>query len=382
MKVLHVYKSYLPETYGGLEQAIFQLCTTTTNMGVENRVLTLSQDGSNQALNRPEAIVFPLKRNFEIASCGFSFSALTAFSQFHKWADLIHYHFPWPFADLLHCLYRIRTPSLTTYHSDIVRQKALAGLYTPLMHRFLGSLHRIIATSPNYANTSPILQSYQDKVRIIPLGIDPKTYPAADPARVEDWRHRIGQDFFLFVGVLRYYKGLHILLEALHEAPFKAVIVGAGPIEQELKRKAMEKRLDNVFFLGFQSDQDKMALYELCRAVVFPSHMRSEAFGITILEALMAGRPIISSEIGTGTSFANADGESGFVIEPSNPKALRRAMEQLFEDPELASKLGRQANQRFKQHFTTDKMGQKYLEQYQALLKPGLHETRPSTSSA
>jgi rhamnosyl/mannosyltransferase len=190
---------------------------------------------------------------------------------------------------------------------------------------------------------------------------------------MDTWSEKLGRDFFLFVGVLRYYKGLHILLEAMQNAPYRAVIVGAGPIEQELKAKAQALGLSNIHFLGFQSDQDKMALYALSRGVIFPSNQRSEAFGITLLEALMAGRPMITSEIGTGTSFVNVHQKTGLVVQPNHPEQLRQAMDTLFYRPDLSQAMGLRARNRFEQQFTADRMGQTYIALYTQIAKEGKH---------
>ena len=75
--------------------------------------------------------------------------------------------------------------------------------------------------------------------------------------------------------------------------------------------------------MGYLLEDDKVALINLCYAVVFPSHLRSEAFGISLLEGAMYGKPLISSEIGTGTSHINIDGETGLVVPPNDPVALQ-----------------------------------------------------------
>lgn len=364
MNILHVYKDYLPESYGGLEQTIFQICRATTQLGFDNRVFTLSKSGTKGLIYRPEATVCRHTCSLEVASCGVSLPAVHTYPSYVRWADVIHYHFPWPFADFLHCLHRVKKPCLVTYHSDIVRQKKLDLIYAPLKKRFLASIDRIIATSENYVRTSRVLKKYEDKVEVIPFGIAPETYPAPEPDRVNSWRKKLGDNFFLFVGVLRYYKGLHILLQAMVDAPYQAVIVGAGPIEGELRARAEKLGLQNMHFLGFQPDADKMALYSLSKGVVFPSNQRSEAFGITLLEALMAGRPMISSEIGTGTSFINAHQETGLVVKPNDPHALRQAMDTLFRHPALAEHMGRRARKRFELSFTADLMGKSYSEHY------------------
>ncbi len=187
-------------------------------------------------------------------------------------------------------------------------------------------MSRIVASSPNYLATSNVLKKNAHKVVVIPYGLDKATYPQPTPEKLAFWRAQLGQKFFLFVGVLRYYKGLHILLEAAQGTPYPVVIVGAGPVEQELKAQAAQLGLSNVTFLGQLSDVDKVALLMLCYGVVFPSHLRSEAFGISLLEGAMYGKPMISSEIGTGTTFVNIGNETGLVVPPSDPAALRQAM--------------------------------------------------------
>ena len=79
---------------------------------------------------------------------------------------------------MLHLMSVPDLPSLMTYHSDIVRQKLLGALYIPLMNKMLDAMSLIIATSPRYAETSPVLNKskYLKKVRVIPLGIDENTY--------------------------------------------------------------------------------------------------------------------------------------------------------------------------------------------------------------
>ena len=86
-------------------------------------------------------------------------------------ADIIHYHFPWPFMDLMHFFSRTKKPTIVTYHADIVKQIVLLQFYKPLMHRFFQSIDMIVATSPNNFQNSSVLQKYRKKTVVIPLGI-------------------------------------------------------------------------------------------------------------------------------------------------------------------------------------------------------------------
>lgn len=368
MRVLHFYRTSFPDTMGGVEQVIHQIARGTVKYGVTTDVLSLSPDGTIPKREFYGYFTHRAKRDLQIASTGFSFSAFAKFRALAHEADIVHYHFPWPFMDMVHFAVRVRKPTVVTYHSDIIRQKFLLQLYTPLMRRFLTSTSRIVATSPNYLATSNVLKEYAEKVDVIPIGIDRESYPGADGNLIERWRLVLGPKFFLFVGVLRYYKGLHILIDAAKNTSFPIAIVGAGPIEQELKRQATALGLRNIYFLGLLSDSDKVALLTACHAVIFPSHLRSEAFGVSLLEGAMFGKPMISSEIGTGTTFINIAGETGLVVPPGDADALRAAMSKLWNDDSLAKQLGAAAERRYRQHFTADQMAHSYAALYSNLM--------------
>ncbi len=367
MRVLHFCKTYFPDSVGGIEQVIRQMCVGTGRLGVSNQVLALSRASDLAPIEFEGHTVHRVPLDFELASNAVSVRAIGALARLARDVDVVHYHFPWPFLDMAHFLARVDKPAVVTYHSDIVRQKALLRFYRPLMHRFLDSVDAIVATSPNYLATSEVLERYRDKTRVIAFGLDRASYPEPDSARLAHWRARVGPKFFLFVGVLRYYKGLHILLDAVAGTDYPVVIVGAGPIERELKAHAERLGLKNVMFVGALDEQDKVALLRLCYAVAFPSHLRSEAFGISLLEGAMYGKPMISSEIGTGTTYINVHGESGLVVPPSDPEALRAAMRTLWDNPDMAREMGRRAEARYWKLFTSSQMAEDYVALYHEL---------------
>ncbi|NKC00878.1 MAG: glycosyltransferase [Pseudomonadales bacterium] len=363
MNVLHLYRTYFPDTQGGLEEVIRQLCASTSALGANCRVLTTSPSPHPQAIQRPECQVFQNKCDFEIASCNVSLSAIRNFKEHAKWADVVHYHYPWPFADLLHFCANHKKPTVVTYHSDIVRQRVLGMLYRPLMRSFLNATNRIVCTSPNYFATSDVLSQFAQKVEVIPIGIEREEFCAGSPDIDE-----LGSDYFLFVGVMRYYKGLHILLDAAKDAPYKIVLVGTGPIEADLRAQADKAGLKNVVFTGRIDDATKHALYRQARAVVFPSYLRSEAFGVTLVEGAMHGVPLISTEIGSGTSHVNIHNETGLVVPPSSHVGLRRAMDRLWFNPAEAKTMGDAAKRRYEKSFTANIMGERYFSLYNEIV--------------
>lgn len=367
MRVLHFFKTYWPDTFGGVERTIHAIAKGTADYGIQSDVLSLSRAPEQNTREFDGHMAHKAKLDFEFASTGFSREVISKFKELSVAADIIHYHFPWPFMDFLHLLHPPGKPTIVTYHSDIVKQKLLLRLYRPLMHRFLSSVDRIVATSPNYLESSETLQRYRDKTEIIPIGLDETDCPRASKELEAGWKARFPNPFFLFVGVLRYYKGLHTLIEAAKDVDADILIAGEGPMESELKAQAARAGLHNIHFLGAVSDLDKAALLQLCTAFVFPSHLRSEAYGLSLVEAAMFSKPMISCEIGTGTSFINKDGETGIVVPPEDAGALAAALTRLSKDRSISDSCGRHAALRYASELRADLMVERYLSLYRAL---------------
>lgn len=368
LRVLHVYKTYHPDTDGGVEMVIQQLMRGLRPLNVESRVFTLSPNAEPAVIDLPEGRVVRSPTTVSIASNPMSLQAFAAFREQVAWADVLHYQFPWPFGDLLHVAAGRHKPSVVSYQSDIVRQQGLMRLYRPLMRRFLASVSQVCASSPRYIETSEVLSQLGRPVLPIPNGIDATVLPPAPARLTQQWRERVGEGFFLFIGVLRYYKGLHTLVDAAARTGLPVVIAGAGPEAEALKAQAAAAGAANVQFVGRITDEDKAALLGLCGTFVFPSHLRSEAFGMSLVEASIFSKPMISCEIGTGTSYVNTDGETGLVVPPEDPAALADAMQRLHGDPVLARRLGQGARRRYNQHFTAASMARQYRAVYDAVL--------------
>lgn len=370
MRVLHIYRTYFPETQGGAQESIRQLCLATHALGVENIIFALARQPEPHRMELPEGKLVRARSWFEIASSDFGgWAALRRCREAADACDIIQIHYPWPFADmLLPFIRRKGQPVLVTYVSDIVRQNriGLGQLYAPLRRYLLGRAARIVASSPNYAQSSLVLRAYLDKLSCIPHCLEDA--PPRNAALCEQWAARMGRNFFLFVGVLRYYKGLDFLLEAATRVSTPVVIIGDGPEGERLRRVAKERGLKHVHFLGVLDDADKNALFSLCRAVVFPSHLRSEAFGITLLEGARMAKPLICCEIGTGTSWVNRPNETGLVVPPADPAALAQAMNTLAADDALCARLGQGARARWLHCFTPAVVGTAYRRVYEEML--------------
>jgi rhamnosyl/mannosyltransferase len=368
MNILHVYKTYFPDTFGGIEQVIAQLAGALTARGHHNRIFTVSGHPEPRVIQRTEAEVHRSRTTVEVASNPVSWQALADFREQVAWADVVHYQMPWPFGDLLHLRCARGKPSIVSYQSDVVRQRWLRRVYAPLMNRFLDSVGMVVATSPHYRQSSPVLRKLHTPMRVIPNGLEESTYPAVRPERLAHWRERVGEGFVLFIGVLRYYKGLHTLVQACEGLDGQVVIAGDGPEAANLHQQVATHRVPNIRLLGSVSDEDKVCLLQLARAFVLPSHLRSEAFGMSLLEAAMFGKPLVSCEIGTGMSYINEHGVTGWTVPPEDPVALREAMQRLLREPDQAAAMGAAARQRFERLFTAREMAAAYESAYLEVL--------------
>ena len=343
----------------------------TSNIGVQNTIFTLSPNNQPRVIQTPEATVVRERAWIAPASC--DIGGLASFSRYLnllKQTDIVHYFHPWPFADVLNIFKRSDKPALLTYISDVVRQRFLGALYSPLMWRTLHQMDVIVANCPAYVATSPVLShpSIRNKIRVIPLGIDENSYPTVGDDSVFK---RIGlteyEPYFLFLGVLRYYKGVHTLINAAKVVNAKIVIAGSGPEGKALKQQALELGIKNIIFAGQITNKEKVTLIKNCIALVLPSHLRSEAYGMVLVEASMMKKPMITCEIGTGTSYVNQHEKTGLVVKPENVGELGNAMQSLLVNTSLTKVFGDNARSRYELLFSGMALGKAYKAVYDEL---------------
>lgn len=366
MKVLHVFKTATPFTQGGLEESIRQICLGTAPAGARCDVLCVGPDRERRTVTADYARVTGYPATLRISTCPVPLRMHPALWRAFDTYDIVHLHGPWPFAEMAAWLRPGgRARRVLTYHADIVNRGILAHAYGPAIRAMLDGCDAVVATSEAYIDGSPVLARLQRRPHVIPLGIDPASYPAPEPARVAAWRERLGTPLFVFVGVLRYYKGLDVLAEASRHVPGTVAVVGDGPERRRLRARTAER--PDFVLTGHVPDADKMALLHAARAVVLPSVQRAEAFGISLLEGAMAGRALISTALGTGTDIVNRHGETGLVVPPGDSHALAEAMTRLADAPETAARFGAAARARFDACYTGAAMGAAYARLYRDL---------------
>ncbi|MBI3941609.1 MAG: glycosyltransferase [Chloroflexi bacterium] len=368
MKILHVYKDYYP-VLGGIENHVRLLAERQVQSGQEVTVLVTGPERHTTVENDNGIVVIRTGRLATVASTPLSLSLALHLRRIQ--ADIHHLHFPYPVGEVANLLLAPSQPTVITYHSDVVRQQGFLRLYQPILWQVLRRATAIIATSPNYVKSSPFLSRLPaTKIRVIPLGVDlePLLRPQREP--VVHMRNIYPTPIWLFVGRMRYYKGLQYFLQAMPQLPGTLIAIGIGPMLAEWQQLAKELGLaGRVIFPGEIPDALLPAYYQACDAFVLPASERSEAFGTVIIEAMAAGKPVISTEIGTGTSWINLDGITGLVVPPRDPQALATAASQLAEHKTLCVQYGEAARARALE-FSADALHHRVLDLYRQILEP------------
>jgi rhamnosyl/mannosyltransferase len=253
---------------------------------------------------------------------------------------------------------------VATYHSDVVRQRLLGRIWAPGLRRLLRRADRVLATSPNYVESSPFLRAVREKVDVVPPGIDPGPFGGVDRAAA---RRRYGErPTLVFVGRLVYYKGLDVLLAALGQVPEAQLLVsGSGPMGERWRAAAEAAgTAGQVRWLGKVPDEGLPELLAAGDVFVLPAVARSEAFGIVLLQAMAAGLPVVTTELGTGTSWVTQHGRTGLVVPPGDAAALGEAVAALLADPERRAAMGAAGRLRVEAEFTEARMVERVMRVY------------------
>lgn len=365
--VTHFFKTYFPDTQGGLEEAIRQIGKYSISKGYNVNVVSISSKQKIQYLDGIRCITF--KKNFGISTMPISFTLWRKFKNIVQDSDIIQLHFPYPYVELLTLFYCIKKPIVVTFHAEIVGRNFLMNCYRPFAERLFEKVNVIVPTSQNLADTTVLLKKYSSKISPINLWLDKERFSKlCEPS--EEFKTEVSNfnDYALFVGVLRPYKGLDVLLDAAKSVVKNVVIVGKGPEISHLKERIFRENINNVFLLGYQSDDNVAYLLKKSTFLVLPSCNRGECFGQVLLEASYYHKAMISTELGTGTSFVNLDAETGFVVPPNNSQLLSQKMNLLFSDMELCLRMGENAYKRYNDYFTESIQGEKYVRLYEKLL--------------
>lgn len=280
----------------------------------------------------------------------------------------------------------MRRPHLVTVHGGDVF--ALRGRVSRAAKKLVLRLADAVTVNSEATRRAVLeIGARTDKIVRIPMGADDA--PAPDSARVAAIRDALrGPDgpLLAFTGRLVPEKGAADLLEAVailagSLPDVRVVIIGDGPEREALERRARALGIERrVHFTGWLAPPDVRAHLHASDIFVGPSRPAPdgwvEAQGLTFVEAMLAGLPVVASDIG-GIRDAVRDGETGLLVPAGTPAAIADAVLRLAGDPDLARRLARHGQMLARDEFTRPTSAARFAELYARLVADG--ETRRNT---
>ncbi|MDX2194661.1 MAG: glycosyltransferase [Gemmatimonadales bacterium] len=356
MRILHLAKYYWPRT-GGMERVVQGLAEGSAALGHQVEVVTVERIFEG---GRGPSAGSNVTRAWSFGALGAQEIAPTYIALAWRKADIIHVHHPNPLADTAALVRAGRTPVVVTHYADAKR-----GIYqrlARLVHR--RRTRAIVVPSRAHVALSVELLGFESKVEVIPFGIDERRWnlvpppPPGQPPRA------------IFIGRLEPYKGVDILLRALERVPdLRLDVVGSGPEAPRLRTLAQALAVaDRVKWYGEYPDDDLPRRMADADFLVLPSVTVDEMFGLVLLEAMAAGRPIITTAVPSAVREVNVPDVTGFEVPIRDVAALARAMETLARDAALRERFGTQGRRRVAERFTQRLMADRYIELYDRIL--------------
>jgi glycosyltransferase involved in cell wall biosynthesis/GT2 family glycosyltransferase len=360
-KILHISK-YYPPYYGGIED-VAQTIVEELNPFHTQRVICFNHHRGNGENEINGVRITRVSSIGTLASQPLSLNyrreLRKAINEFKP--DFIHLHLPNPLVSLFLLNLNLHEAKLVIHwHADILGQKFIYGFYKKIEKKILFKANKILATSEDYRLSSNQLENFGYKTIILPNTVNENKFilQNTDIQQIDEIKKRFGnKKIIFFVGRHVPYKGIEFLLEAEQYIDNDCVIViaGSGQLTNQLKEKA--KNQSRIVFINRISDDVlKQYLYG-SDIFAFPSHTRSEAFGVALAEALYCGLPAVSFNIeGSGTTWVNKNDFSGYIVENKNVAEFAKAINTLLKNDALRKQMSENAKIWIKQNFLKNKI--------------------------
>jgi glycosyltransferase involved in cell wall biosynthesis len=387
LTICHLGKFYPPAT-GGIETHVQTLARAQAALGARVHVVCVNHEAPNghdvtwrtaaRTLHLEErdgdVRVTRLGRLASVSRLDVCPSLLEALVEVRRaGVDIVHVHAPNPTMFLALALVPPNAPVVVTHHSDVVKQRVLGiayGTVERLIHRRAAL---VLSDSEPYIAGSPALRRLGGKVRSLPLGLDLTPFQDPSPAALAyaaHLREENGEPLWLCVGRLVYYKGLRNAVDALADTPGRLLVVGRGPLSEDLKAHARARGVDGRITWADYLDADELVgAYHAATALWFPSNARSEGFGLAQVEAMASGCPVINAAVpDSGVSWVSMHDESGLTFPVDDAAALAAAARRVAADPALRARLSDGARLRARREFDHMVMARRSLALYDDIL--------------
>jgi glycosyltransferase involved in cell wall biosynthesis len=343
IRLLQIGKYFFPDQ-GGVETVTLAISQALAPHNVQADVLCFSRQPTYQEYAASFRVI-RARTDFRLSNKSFSVDYVRQIAKLSSQYDVGLLHLPNPIG-MLGALRFWNKPLLGYWHADITSYPLVGQLFRRYERRLIRRAARIIVPSPAHVFGSYLAPELSANSRVIPYPFDRHRLPKPDhsgPVAARSRQFAGARRMALAVGRLVPYKGFGILIAAArHLRPDLCVVIcGTGPLRAALEADIVRHGVaDKVLLLGSVNDADLASLYERARMVVMPSVTRAEMYGMTQVEAMSFGKPVVSTSIpGSGVSYVNRDGETGLIVRPGEVMDLANAMNQLVSDDELYHRL-------------------------------------------
>ena len=317
-----------PSEVGGVEVVLRQMLDALQDRNLI--VLTFNHNGKTVETTYKNTPVIQLGARFSTKPYRWSKVYKKKLKELAEEHDTIFYHYPSFQPEFYPVQFKQK---IVYYHADVTKWGVIGSLYQRLIApRFLKDADRILVSNPNIIDSSKTLRRFKDKCSVVHLGIDGNHFSFKE----DHYRNQLlkkGEDkLLLFVGRMSRYKGFHNILECLTtlDETNRLVVVSKDDYKPRddafIKAHHLEQRITKISDVSYEK---LPYYYSSADLLLMPSTDRAEAFGIVAVEAMACSVPVISTELGTGTSYHNIDWVTGRVIVPRSTEALRASIEEI-----------------------------------------------------
>ena len=349
MKIAQIVSTY-PPYYGGMGNVVLQTVSALTARGHEVTVLTPQYDAEKPAQRE---ISTEQKKHAQMLRPSISFGNAARLPQIKKMLndfDVVHLHYPFFGTANLVKQWKKANPDKVlalTYHMD-TRAPGLKGLLFSLyakfyMPRILEVADVLIGSSFDYidhSDAASIFKRRTDNAFELPFGVDVDRFAPREKPEALFVKHGLNPSVptLVFVGGMdsaHYFKGIPVLLKALHvlkaqDFVVQAALIGDGNLRRQFEFEAQGLGLsESVRFVGSVSDRELPYYYNMGDVAVLPSISRAEAFGMVLLEAYASGLPVIASDLPGVRSVAM---KAGVVVTPGSAVQLAGRIQEFFDE--------------------------------------------------
>lgn len=347
--------------HGGIQEYALNLAKRQSTLGNHVSIFTSGVGPENGAPNftnvNPALTLFRNPVSLNLAR-----------QVFHNDADVIHVHIPFPISgDLVIFLNNIKNRGekklFITYHCDIDLESSIGKLFAYfynnlVLKKIVNYSDGLFVSSKRFASLSPILKGYNGRIIVKPLGVDTKKFHPT-PSEVSD---------VLFVGRIIPEKGIHYLIKSFEflNSDIKLKVVGKAIDDRyydyliSLQNEVGLK--DRVLMMGYVSDQELCQMYHDARVVVLPSITRLESFGISLLEAMASGKPIIATDVIPGAVETIEKSGAGLVVPSRDPSALAQAIN--YVSGSQGIEMGKKARKYVEKYCDWDVLAEEITKEY------------------